>query len=126
MLVEADPVGGEWALTLAGPQGQVLPAKPSIAELALSAVKRVPSTEQVWASAMQTTAGAVVCGMPAAQPMTQVLREYGRHFATMLAGEPNVVIDAGRLSPDTPPCRCWRHRPWSRSCFRIGTRRYSG
>lgn len=103
VLVEADPAGGEWALTLEGPQGQVLPAKPSIAELAVDAVQRVPSGEQVWASAMQTSAGvAVVCGLPAAQPMTQVLREYGRSIAALLAGEPNVVIDAGRLTSDTP------------------------
>lgn len=103
VLVEADPAGGEWALTLQGPQGQVLPGRPSIAELAVDAVKRVPSGEQVWASAMQTTAGvAVVCGMPGSQPMTQLLREYGRHVAAMLANEPNVVIDAGRLTPDSP------------------------
>lgn len=102
VLVEADPAGGEWALTLAGPQGQVLPAKPSIAELAVDAVKRVPSGEQVWASAIQTSAMvAVVCGMPSAQPMTQLLREYGRHIAAMLENEPNVIVDAGRLSPDT-------------------------
>ena len=103
VLVEADPAGGEWALVLEGPQGQVLPAKPSIAELAVDAVKRVPSGEQVWASAMQTSCGvAVVCGMPAAQPMTQLLREYGRHVGSMLEAEPKVVIDAGRLTPDTP------------------------
>lgn len=102
VLVEADPAGGEWALTLEGPQGQALPAKPSIAELAVDAVKRVPLGEQVWASALETSAGvAVVCGMPAAQPMTQLLREYGRQLGGMLATEPNVVVDAGRLTPDT-------------------------
>jgi cellulose biosynthesis protein BcsQ len=52
---------------------------------------------------MQTSAGvAVVCGIPAAQPMTQVLQEYGRPMAALLAAELNVVIDAGRLTPDTP------------------------
>jgi hypothetical protein len=40
--------------------------------------------------------------MPASQPMTQLLREYGRHVAAMLASELNVVIDAGRLTPDSP------------------------
>lgn len=101
VLVEADPVGGEFALTLAGPQGQVLPAKPSIAELALSAAQRMPSTERVWAAALETSAGPVVCGIPSAEPMSKVLREYGRHLATMLAGEPDVIVDAGRLSPDS-------------------------
>ncbi len=101
VLVEADPVGGDLALTLSGPQGQVLPAKPSIAELALSAAQRMPSTERVWAAALQTSAGPVVCGIPSAEPMSKVLREYGRHLAAMLSGEPDVVVDAGRLSPDT-------------------------
>ena len=101
VLVEADPVGGEFALTLAGPQGQVLPAKPSIAELALSAAQRMPSTERVWAAALETSAAPVVCGIPSAEPMSKVLREYGRHLAAMLAGEQDVIVDAGRLSPDT-------------------------
>ena len=101
VLVETDPAGGEFALTLAGPQGQVLPAKPSIAELALSAAQRMPSTEHVWAAALETSAGPVVCGIPSAEPMSKVLREYGRHLATMLAGEQDVIVDAGRLTPDT-------------------------
>jgi hypothetical protein len=78
-----------------------LPAKPSLAELALSAAQRMPSTERVWAAALETSAGPVVCGIPSAEPMSKVLREYGRHLATMLAGEPDVIVDAGRLSPDT-------------------------
>lgn len=101
VLVEADPVGGEFALTLAGPQGQVLPAKPSIAELALSAAQRMPSAERVWAAALETSNGPVVCGIPSSEPMSKLLREYSRHLAGMLMGEPDVVVDAGRLSPDT-------------------------
>lgn len=102
VLVEADPVGGEFALTLDGPQGQVLPAKPSIAELAVAAAQRMPSTERVWGAALETSAGVpVVCGIPSSQPMAHLLREYGRHLAAMLMGEPDVVVDAGRLSPDT-------------------------
>jgi hypothetical protein len=102
VLVEADPVGGEFALTLAGPQGQVLPARPSISDLALSAAQRMPSIERVWEAALETSAGPVVCGLPSAQPMGNLLREYGRHLAAMLTGEPDVVVDAGRLAPDTP------------------------
>jgi hypothetical protein len=101
VLVEADPVGGEFALSLAGPQGQALPAKPSIAELAMSAAQRMPSAERVWAAALETSAGPVVCGVPSAHPMGNLLREYGRHLAAMLVGEPDVVVDAGRLAPDT-------------------------
>ena len=101
VVVEADPAGGEFALTLAGPQGQALPAKPSIAELALSAAQRMPSVERVWAAALETAVGPVVCGIPSAEPMVKVLREYGRHLAAMLMGEPDVVVDAGRLSPGT-------------------------
>jgi hypothetical protein len=101
VLVEADPVGGEFALTLAGPQGQALPGKPSISDLALAAAQRMPSIERVWAAALETAAGPVVCGLPSAQPMGNLLREYGRHLAAMLVGEPDVVVDAGRLAPDT-------------------------
>jgi hypothetical protein len=101
VLVEADPVGGEFALTLTGPQGQALPAKPSISDLALAAAQRMPSIERVWEAALQTAAGPVVCGLPSAQPMGNLLREYGRHLAAMLAAEPDVVVDAGRLAPDT-------------------------
>ena len=101
VLVEADPVGGEFALSLAGPGGQALPAKPCISDLALSAAQRMPSIEQVWAAALETAAGPVVCGLPSAQPMGTLLGEYGRHLAALLAGEPDVVVDAGRLAPDT-------------------------
>ena len=101
VLVEADPIGGEFALTLTGPAGQVLPGTPSIAQLALSAAQRAPSTDQVWAAALQTSAGAVVCGLPSAEPMTTLLRQYGRQLATMLAEERDIVVDVGRLSPDT-------------------------
>ena len=139
VLVEADPVGGEFALTLAGPQGQVLPAKPSIAELALSAAQRMPSTERVWAAALETSAGAVVCGIPSAEPMGKVLREYGRHIAAMLAGEQDVIVDAGRLSPAAgawriqadlprtrPRCRCLPPRTLSPWCFPIALSRCFG
>ena len=101
VLVEADPGGGEFALTVAGPDGQALPAKPSISDLALSAAQRMPSIERVWEAALETAAGPVVCGLPSAQPMGNLLREYGRHLAALLAGEPDVVVDAGRLAPDS-------------------------
>jgi hypothetical protein len=101
VLVEADQVGGEFAMSLAGRQGQALPSKPSIAELAMSAAQRMPSAEWVWAAALETSAGPVVCGVPSAQPMGNLLREYGQHLAAMLVGEPDVVVDAGRLAPDT-------------------------
>ena len=89
VLVEADPAGGEFALTLAGPQGQALPGKPSIAELALDSVQRVGSPERIWGSALDTAAGvAVVCAIPSAQPMSNLLREYGPQLTAMLdAGE---------------------------------------
>jgi hypothetical protein len=99
VLVEADSVGGEFALTLTGPQGQALPAKPSISDLALSAAQRMPSTERVWEAALETAVGPVVCGLPSAQPMGNLLREYGRHMAVLLEGQSDVVVDAGRLSP---------------------------
>lgn len=102
VLVETDPAGGEFALSLTGPQGQALPAKPSISDLALSAAQRMPSIEQVWEAALETAAAPVVCALPSAQPMGNLLREYGQHLATMLAGEPDVVVDAGRLVPGTP------------------------
>lgn len=101
VLVEVDPVGGEFALTLAGPDGQALPAKPSVSDLALSAAQRMPSIERVWEAALETAAGPVVCGLPSAQPMGNLLREYGKHLAALLVGEPDVVVDAGRLAPDT-------------------------
>jgi hypothetical protein len=99
VLVEADAVGGELALTLTGPQGQALPAKPSISDLAVAAAQRMPSIERVWEAALETAAGPVVCGLPSAQPMGNLLREYGRHLAAMLEGQSDVVVDAGRLSP---------------------------
>jgi hypothetical protein len=102
VLVEADPVGGEFALTLAGPQGQALPAKPSIAELALSAAQRMPSIERVWQAALETAAGPVVCGVPSSYPMGQLMVQYGEHLAAMLVGESDVVVDAGQLVPGTP------------------------
>lgn len=102
VLVEADPAGGEFGLTLSGPQGQALPAKPSISDLALAAAHQMPSLEQVWAAALATTAGPVVCGLPSAQPMGNLLREYGRPLAATLVGEADVVVDAGRLAADTP------------------------
>jgi hypothetical protein len=55
----------------------------------------------VWSAALETSAGPVVCGVPSAHPMGNLLREYGRHLAAMLVGEPDVVVDAGRLAPDT-------------------------
>lgn len=101
VLVEADPGGGEFALTVAGPGGQALPAKPSISDLALSAAQRMPSIERVWEAALETAAGPVVCGLPSAQPMGNLLREYARHLAGLLSGESDVVVDAGRLAPDS-------------------------
>lgn len=102
VLVEADPAGGEFALTLAGSQGQALPGKPSIAELALDSMQRAGSSERIWGSALDTGAGvAVVCAIPSAQPMSNLLREYGQPVAAMLAGEQDVIVDAGRLATDS-------------------------
>jgi hypothetical protein len=107
VLVEADPDGGALALRLAGPQGQVLPAEPSISDLAMDAATRtssdeVSSGELLWSRALQTSCGAVVCGLASAQPMTQLLREYARPLAALLGREENVLVDAGRLLPDSP------------------------
>lgn len=99
LLVEADPDGGDIALRLAGPGGQVLPASPGLAQLAISA-NEIADADDVAVYALRTAVGVpVVCAVPSVAPMQQLLHQHGPRLAQALAPIPGIVIDAGRLAP---------------------------
>ena len=100
LLVEADPAGGDLALRLSGPDGQVLPRSPSIAGLAVEPAASA-GWDRAWHHAMRTSVGvSVVCGLVEAEPMGIAIRQHGKAIARRLAGS-DTVVDAGRLLPDT-------------------------
>lgn len=100
LLVEADPAGGDLALRLSGPSGQVLPRSPSIAGLAVEP-SGAQGWDRVWQSALQTRVGvSVVCGLVEAEPMGIAVRQHAQAMARRLAGT-ETIVDAGRLLPRT-------------------------
>lgn len=101
LVVEADPDGGDLALQLPGPDGQVLPSAPGLAQLAVDLAGL--DKERIEACALATAAGVpVVCAMPLAASMRQTIARHGKALADALAPMGSVIVDAGRLVPDTP------------------------
>jgi hypothetical protein len=101
LLVEADPAGGDLALRLSGPTGQVLPRSPSIAGLAVEP-PGTPGWDRAWHHALQTRVGvSVVCGLVEAEPMGIAVRQHAQAMARRLAAT-ETIVDAGRLLPHTP------------------------
>ncbi|TAM88226.1 MAG: hypothetical protein EPN43_08525 [Jatrophihabitans sp.] len=98
--MEADPAGGDLALRLSGPAGQVLPRSPSIAGLAVESPASL-GWDRAWHHAMQTSVGvSVVCGLVEAEPMGIAIRQHGKAMAQRLVGT-DTIVDAGRLVPGT-------------------------
>jgi hypothetical protein len=96
VLVEADADGGVLALRYG------LSREPGLVSLAAS---RQPPSEVIADHAQRLPGGmAVVVGPESAERATQLLRSAGQRIAGLLsgAGEVDLVVDIGRLSPSSP------------------------
>jgi hypothetical protein len=105
VLVEADPAGGDAALRLSGPSGQVLPNEPNLTRLAVDTATDLshPDLEWVLRCALQTATGIpVVCGLTTGAGMTQTMIRYAAPLASRLSPLREVIVDAGRLTPASP------------------------
>lgn len=105
VLVEADPAGGDAALRLSGPSGQILPAEPNLTRLAVSTPTDLSGAgpDTVLRCALQTSTGVpVVCGLTTGEGMAQTMTRYAAPLAMRLSMMEDVVVDAGRLTAGSP------------------------